>query len=417
VKLNSPTSSADLGLEHDGVGRPAKGERAATHARLVTAPSHDPVTATAFLKALDPSADRFTFQLFRDPKHRKLEANPPGLALVQHCGCEEASALAQTWNTPEWGFGFYVTINETNFAGRRRDNIVRVRAVFADADEDLPGVESRLQGLLPTSAIVRSSEGRAQFYWWVDDFPIEQFERVQRALIAKLRTDRNVYDLPRVMRLPGTLHLKSQPQLVTMEAGGATRYSMKAIVDGLGLAPFMDAATRSVPSAAIHALPPRTPLSGPSDLAAGILLPEFDFDKARSAGQLLAECGKLDTRIGWRDYWLFPLTDEANRHPEREPQIKQLFDEICRYSAQCAATRGVRGTDQWASGNDAQWTSAAQRAPQPSDRTIASTYDEAAKHGWRWGPTAQLQIHKVQGNLAGIRCFQFEEDQHVFERF
>jgi hypothetical protein len=160
-------------------------------------PSHSPVTTTAFLKALDPSADRFTFQLFRDPKHRKLEANPPGLALVQHCGCEEASALARTWNTPEWGFGFYVTINETNFAGRKRENIVRVRAVLVDADEDLPGVISRLQGLLPTSAIVRSSAGRAQFYWWVvDDIPVEQFEPVQRALIAKLGTDPNVHDLP-----------------------------------------------------------------------------------------------------------------------------------------------------------------------------------------------------------------------------
>jgi hypothetical protein len=122
--------------------------------RLMAVPSHSPVTTTAFLKALDPSADCFTFQLFRDPKHRKLEPNPPGLGLVQHCGCEEASALARQWNTPEWGFGFYVTINETNLAGRRRDNIVRVRAVFVDADEDLPGVVSRLRGLFtPNSAV------------------------------------------------------------------------------------------------------------------------------------------------------------------------------------------------------------------------------------------------------------------------
>jgi hypothetical protein len=373
----------------------------APSAAVVPVPRHDTSLTEAFLHALDPSADRFTFQLFRDPKHRKLEPNPLGLALVHHCGCEEAGALADTWNIPEWGFGFFVTINETNFAGRRRENIRRVRAVFVDADDDLPGVESQLQGLLPTSAIVRSSAGRAQFYWWVDDFPLEQFERVQRALIAKLRTDTSVYDLPRVMRLPGTLHLKSQPQLVTMTLGGPTRYSMKAIVDGLGLAPFMDAATRSVPSAAIHALPPRTPLPGTSDLAAGIVAPQLDFDKARSAGRLLAERGKLDTRIGWRDYWLFPLTDEAKRHPDLEPQIKQLFDEVCEYSAQYAATRGVKGTDQWATGNDAQWTSAAQRPSQPGDRTIASTYDEAAKHGWRCSPATQRLLPQASGYPRG----------------
>jgi RepB DNA-primase from phage plasmid len=219
MKLNTATSSKDLALEHDGVGRPAKGERAATHARLVTAPSHDPVTTTAFLKALDPSADRFTFQLFHDPKHRKNEGTPPGLKLIQHCSTAQVCALAREWNTPEHGYGLYVAINETDFAGRKRENIVRVRAVFVDADEDLMGVVSRLQGLLPPSAVVRSSAGRAQFYWWVDDFPVEQFEPVQRALIAKLQTDPNVYDLPRVMRLPGTLHLKSEPQLVTMTVG------------------------------------------------------------------------------------------------------------------------------------------------------------------------------------------------------
>jgi hypothetical protein len=173
---------------------------------------------STFLTALDAGAERFTFQLIRDPKHRKAEKTPRGLRLIHHCTINEVVALAKEWNTPEHAFGLYVTINQTDLTGRRRKNIIRVRAVYVDADGDLEGVLARLKGLLKPSAVVQSSVDRAHIYWWVDDaFPLDQFERVQRALISKLGTDPQVHDLPRVMRLPGSLHLKDRPQLVKMK--------------------------------------------------------------------------------------------------------------------------------------------------------------------------------------------------------
>ena len=171
-------------------------------AGLMPTPPHNPLLINASLKALDPSAERFTLQLFRDPRHRKNENRPHGLRLIQHCTADETVVLARNWNTPEHAYGIFATINETDLAGRTSGNIIRARAVYMDADEDLKEVISRLKGLLKPSAIIKSSRGRAQFYWWVDySFPLDQFSRVQRALIAKFGTDAQIHDLPRVMRL------------------------------------------------------------------------------------------------------------------------------------------------------------------------------------------------------------------------
>ena len=50
------------------------------------------------------------------------------------------AALDEVWpkvltlNTPQRGVGVFVTISETDFKGRSTNNIVRPRAIFADAD-------------------------------------------------------------------------------------------------------------------------------------------------------------------------------------------------------------------------------------------------------------------------------------------
>src|SRR5436309_621054 len=97
---------------------PAEVSREVTGATDNTpAPSHSPLLMNAFLKALDPCAERFTLQCFRDPKHRKNEKKPDGLRLVHNCTPDEAVALVTKWNTPEHGYGFYITVNETDLRG------------------------------------------------------------------------------------------------------------------------------------------------------------------------------------------------------------------------------------------------------------------------------------------------------------
>src|SRR4051812_43358621 len=92
--------------------------------------THNREMAQRFLKALDPTAQRFTFQLLRDPPHRKSDPHPPGLRPMAHCSVDEALAMAKRWNTLQQGYGLFFTPNETDFLGRAKANIVRVRAVF-----------------------------------------------------------------------------------------------------------------------------------------------------------------------------------------------------------------------------------------------------------------------------------------------
>jgi hypothetical protein len=387
---------------------------------------HDVEQTRCFLKALDPNAIKFTFQCFWDDKERRdrKESPPREMSGLTHdFTADEVCAFVAKWNTAACPMGSFITINETALNGSRKEKDVRrVRAVFIDVDEDLDRVEWALRRFpLQPTAVVESSPGKTQVYWFVQgEFPLDEFKSVQKALIKHFGTDPNVVDLPRVMRLPGTLHRKGTPFVVRTKSLNDKRYTFEQITDALNQTaqnhPVVGSASKvSVPSSLQASGPQQTgiiqgpflshqPIPGVSDLSAGIQRIDrsaFDFEKARSAGRFLAEHGLLDTRIGWRDSWLFPLTDEAKRHPDLEPKIKQLFEEVCGYSEQHAAVRGVKGTEKWASGNDVQWTSALERPAQPGDRTIASTYNEAATHGWRWSSSTQQLVHQVLGNLTG----------------
>src|SRR5436305_4508059 len=90
------------------------------------APAHGKEMARRFLAGLDPNATLFTFQLFCDCAGRYAE--------IFHGTLDELWPRVLALNTPEHGVGVFVTIAETDFQGRRAENIVRPRALFVDAD-------------------------------------------------------------------------------------------------------------------------------------------------------------------------------------------------------------------------------------------------------------------------------------------
>ncbi len=180
--------------------------------------------AGAFLKYLDEDAQTFCFRTFSDkPKQSNLARKINGPIKV--CAAELQALNDQ-------GAGVFVVINK---GGQTTSDITRVRAVFADTDGAplAPIVEA-----LQPHIVVQSSPGNFHVYWFVDhDFPLDKFKPVQVAIATKFGTDSKVNDLPRVMRLPGFYHNKSEPYLTHPfdEKSGLPKYSFKDIIIGLKL--------------------------------------------------------------------------------------------------------------------------------------------------------------------------------------
>lgn len=155
------------------------------------------------------SADgRVTFQTFCD---KKDTSQSPGRSLTKvfHGTFEEHKRQLISLNTS--GAGIFVTINETDFHGRRTDNIVRVRALFVDLDG--APLEPVLTHCEPPHLVVETSPKRWHAYWLTNDCPLEEFSAAQKHLASQFNGDTSVCDLPRVMRLPGFFHQKDTPFL------------------------------------------------------------------------------------------------------------------------------------------------------------------------------------------------------------
>ena len=165
--------------------------------------------AEQFLTLLDEDADEFTFQTFDDNKDRK----EPSLTRIFNGKLDQH--IDDLLRLSSLGAGVFVTVNETDLKGRTKDNIVRVRVVFQEADR--PGVP--IPPLAP-HIVVQTSPGKFHRYWLTDESEsaLGQFADVMRTMVDQYGSDPNAQDLSRVLRLPGFFHLKdsANPFLVSV---------------------------------------------------------------------------------------------------------------------------------------------------------------------------------------------------------
>ncbi len=185
-----------------------------------------------FLRTLDPTATRFDFRAIDDRKGRGLPTRLFTKATL-------AEAWSELWRLNQFGYGIFVMVSATDGRGQKGTNVARVRAVIADCD----GVDpSKLVAAKPPHMAVRTSPGKCHLYWLTSDCPLNLFKPLHEALIAQYGTDKNVKDLPRVLRLPGFYHNKAEPlpvrfasALVPKENRVLPPYTVREIIDGLGL--------------------------------------------------------------------------------------------------------------------------------------------------------------------------------------
>lgn len=170
---------------------------------------------------LDHLGTTFTFQTFDDKKSKKPEL----VAMLHGTFIEYKDELTRL---NKLGAGIFYTVNETDLQGRQVDNVKRVRALFVDIDT--PDINRQFDFYLPPSAVIESSPGKHQCYWFLaDDLPLADFRQFQKALAEMLGGDPKIIDLPRVLRVPGFLHQKGEPFQVRELISTGKRYTCREL--------------------------------------------------------------------------------------------------------------------------------------------------------------------------------------------
>ena len=167
-----------------------------------------------------PQAEQFlhrlgwphTFQTFDDSKQGRRQ-----LARVIH-GKKFSDVALSLSRLNEQGAGIFFTVNQTDGKGRSAKNITAVRALFVDGDDvDAPPMWHHCPDIFVWREDTRGLVARRWHAYWITktgDIPLSKFEACQKRLAAHYHTDPAVHDLPRVMRVPGFLHRKAEPQPV-----------------------------------------------------------------------------------------------------------------------------------------------------------------------------------------------------------
>lgn len=121
----------------------------------------------------------------------------------------DASAWLQAWQSR--GYGVFVCINEMDGNGRKLNNVKSVRTHIIDLDN----MSARQNLDLAASAEpapwfgVNTSPNKYHVYWPVAAYrDNERYTRVQRKLRQAFDGDKKVIDPTRVLRVPGSYHLK-----------------------------------------------------------------------------------------------------------------------------------------------------------------------------------------------------------------
>jgi len=342
------------------------------------AATHSRAAAEKFLHVLEPAAFTFTFQFLGEGGRHYAE--------TRHCSLDDTWSRIAEINTPEQGIGVFVTINETNGrGGRRREDIIRARALWVDADS--PDQVRHCNELFQARSVapsmsVRSSSGRAHHYWVCDDLGLDEFSELQAALARSCGTDPAVKDLPRVMRLPGTLHLKDpcKPQFVELEVNGAGyRWKARDLIDRLGLE--LGSRTGKHSRHNDLGLAPASqklrelfnittePLN---DLAAGL---ETNIEELRSAAAAIPPKA-LTSEPDWVRLAM-GFAHGACIYEAQSEEIWEIFDELSRTAPGYDAIDNKRRWDRYV--RDA--------CSRTVPITIATVFDVANKNGWQgWSP-------------------------------
>lgn len=205
-----------------------------TSAVALTASAPDLAIAQAFVAALTGSAAHVVRLRFIH------DADPRANATTEREG-----KLTDLWpavlDRQANGYGVFYFLNDvspgegTGHGGSATDkDVTNVRVLGADFDTRLLDEwEFHASPDLIVRTSIKDGVQRGQVLWRVSDCALADFKPVQRRLAAYYATDLSACNLSRVFRLPGTLHLKREPSLVTFTSHGAAQTSLAILLEGI----------------------------------------------------------------------------------------------------------------------------------------------------------------------------------------
>src|SRR5215471_3925374 len=162
---------------------------------------HDKAMAESFLAGLDPSAEKFAFQV-DGPEQKRSR--------IVHATLDEIWRVVEALNIPAKGCSVFVL-----------PNFPTPRALIAHAtnDEQIDRALAAITACGAKADLIVEDGGRFGICYVCSDIPLKQLTALQKDLSAKLGTDPAI--MPRV-RLPGTLNLENptKPQLVKLLRNG-----------------------------------------------------------------------------------------------------------------------------------------------------------------------------------------------------
>lgn len=195
----------------------------------------DYAMANRFFDALTGNTNEgITFQFYTDNKVVKSEIPKGGRdPRARHTHKQRPLKFAFADKKQAQGCGVWVMVNAGDGKGRSAKNVVKVRAFFIDLDGS--PWEPAAAALKPHMRI-ESSPGRWHLYWLVEDCSLDQFKAIQQAIAQRFDGDKVCCDLPRVLRVPGFYHVKTEPVMTLLiEDNKFPRYTTQQVIDGLGL--------------------------------------------------------------------------------------------------------------------------------------------------------------------------------------
>ncbi len=166
-------------------------------------------------------------------------------------------------NYNEHGYGIFMTVNamKPNAKQKTLENIDFIRAQVADIDDPMTSQDSYKRAIasdMPPHFAVQTSPGKMHLYWLVEPYVGNDFYELQQRKICQLyNSDKHVVDATRVLRVPGFMHNKGEPHLVTCwSIHNRPRYTSQQIADGLATVNVVNVASTRKPLGDINMAAP-----------------------------------------------------------------------------------------------------------------------------------------------------------------